>query len=172
MNLDVQIESILFFKGEAVSIKQLSDILGVKENEIRESLILLKEKLQDRGMRIILNNDKAMLGTAPEMHQVIENLKKDELSKDIGKAGLETLSVILYQGPVTRSRIDYIRGVNSSSILRNLLVRGLIERKTNKSNQRSFLYSPTFELLSFLGISDLNELPEYKKIQEEISEKK
>lgn len=171
MELGTQIESILFFKGEAVSIKQLSDILNVKEDEIREASILLKNSLQNRGIVLITKDDRLMLGTSPEMHNFIESIRKDELSKDLGKASLETLSLILYKGPVSKSEIDYIRGVNSSSILRNLLVRGLIERKINEENQRSFLYLPTFELLSFLGISDISELPEYESVKRDILEK-
>jgi segregation and condensation protein B len=75
--------------------------------------------------------------------------------KDLGKAGLETLSIILYQGPISRAEIDYIRGVNSNFILRNLLIRGLIERVENPHDQRSFLYKPTLELISYLGLSKI-----------------
>jgi segregation and condensation protein B len=170
-NLENKIEAILFFKGEAVSIKQLGVLLSVEKQEIIVALESLKQNLQNRGLRLIKNEDKVMLGTAPEIFDLIEGLRKDELSKDLGKAGLETLSIILYKGPITRSEIDYIRGVNSSSILRNLLVRGLVERKTNEKNQRIFLYSPTFELLQFLGITNLEELPEFNEIKEEFLKK-
>ncbi len=168
INLSSKIESILFFKGEAVSIKQLSVFLDETEGLIEEALTVLKKDLEDRGIRLIRNADRVMLGTAPEIHSLIENLRKEELSKDIGKAGLETLSIILYRGPVRKTEIDYIRGVNSATILRNLLVRGLVDRKTDPKNKRSFLYSPTFDLLSFLGISELSELPEYEKVRSEI----
>jgi len=168
MDLSKKIEAILFFKGEAVSVKQLMGFLNVSGEEIREAMSVLKDDLQSRGIRLVINEDKAMLGTAPEMHKIIENLRKEELSKDLGKASLETLSIVLYRGPVRKSEIDYIRGVNSASILRNLLVRGLVERKSDSKNRRSFLYVPTFELLSFLGVSELSELPEYEKIREEI----
>ncbi|MDD2935170.1 MAG: SMC-Scp complex subunit ScpB [Candidatus Pacebacteria bacterium] len=168
MNLSSKIESILFFKGEPVSIKQLAEILNVKEGEISDALNLLKENLKDRGICLIKNDNKVMLGTAPEMHEIIENLKKEELSRDIGKAGIETLSIVLYKGPVRKSEIDYIRGVNSGSILRNLMIRGLVERKSDENDQRSYLYIPTFELLSFLGVSSLEELPEYDKVISEL----
>ena len=69
-----------------------------------------------------------MLGTAPQMSATVETLTKEELMKDLGKAGLETISIILYKGPISRAEIDYIRGVQSNFILRNLLVRGLIEK--------------------------------------------
>jgi segregation and condensation protein B len=170
-NLENKIEAILFFKGEAVSVKQLSGFLGAEKQEIITALEKLKQNLQNRGLRLITNEDRVMLGTAPEAFGLIESLRKEELSKDLGKAGLETLSIILYKGPITRSEIDYIRGVNSSSILRNLLVRGLVERKINETNQRTFLYSPTFELLQFIGITNLEELPEFNEIKEEFLKK-
>jgi segregation and condensation protein B len=168
MNLSSKIESILFFKGEPVSTKQLAEILNVKEGEISDALNLLKESFKDRGICLIKNDNKVMLGTSPEMHEIIENLKKEELSRDIGKAGIETLSIVLYKGPVRKSEIDYIRGVNSGSILRNLMIRGLVERKSDENDQRSYLYIPTFELLSFLGVSSLEELPEYDKVISEL----
>lgn len=168
LDLDKKIEALLFFKGEAVSTKQLAKILEVAENEINESLIILKNDLQNRGIRLIKNDNRVMLGTAPEAHSFIEALKKEELSKDLGKASLETLSIVLYRGPVRKSEIDYIRGVNSATILRNLLVRGLIERKADDNNQRSFLYQPTFEALSYLGISEISELPEFEKVRDDM----
>ncbi len=171
MNLSSKIESILFFKGEAVSVKQLAIILGVKKEEIEENIVILKEKLGDRGIRLVVNGDRVMLGTAPEVHEIIENMRKEELSKDLGKASLETLSIVLYRGPIRKSEIDYIRGVNSSTMLRSLLVRGLIEKKNDEKNQRSFLYTPTLELLSFLGISSLDELPEFEKVRKEMIDK-
>lgn len=168
MELESKIESILFFKGEPVSVKQLVSFLGVDEKEIMQALSVLKESLQNRGIRLISNNNRVMLGTAPEMHDIIKLIKKEEISKDLGKASLETLSIVLYKSPVRKSEIDYIRGVNSATILRNLMVRGLIERKADKKNQRSFFYYPTFDLLSFMGISDLSELPEYNKVKGEL----
>ena len=99
---------------------------------------------------------------------MIEELCKEELSRDLGKAGLETLSIVLYRGPITRSGIDYIRGVNSTFILRNLLIRGLVEKIPNPNDQRSFLYRATFDLLSHLGIPRVEDLPEYGNTNESI----
>ena len=109
-----------------------------------------------------------LLGTAPELSPTIEKMTKEELMGDLGKATLETLSIILYQGPIVKSRIDYIRGVNSSFILRNLLIRGLIERREHPEDKRTFLYSPTFDLLTHLGISRVEDLPEYGTARDEI----
>jgi len=170
MTLDSQIEAILFFKGEPVAIKKLADLLSVREDTIIESLKLLEEKLSGRGLTLVFNGDEVMLGTAKEASELIEGIKKEELSKDLGKAGLETLSIILYQGPISRPDIDYIRGVNSSFILRNLMVRGLAERVANPNDSRGFLYKPTFELLSYLGVSRVEDLPEFETMKQKVED--
>jgi len=161
MTLNAQIEAILFFKGEPVSARELSRMLKVSESEIADALPLLEGHLNERGLKLVYKEDEVMLATAPEAGNLIEEIVKEELSRDLGKAGLETLSIVLYHGPVTRADIDYIRGVNSTFVLRNLLVRGLVEKVHNPNDQRSFLYKPTFQLLSFLGIPRVEDLPEY-----------
>jgi len=168
MNLDSKIEALLFYKSEPVTALALSRIVGETEGAVWEALKRLEESLTTRGIRLLYKNDSVLLGTAPEMSDILEKITKEELEKDLGKAALETLTIVLYKGPVRKSEIDFIRGVNSNFILRNLLVRGLVERKQNPDDERGFLYSPTFELLSFLGITKKEDLPEYGSIQEEI----
>ena len=82
--------------------------------------------------------------------------------KDLSKATLETLSIVLYKNGATRAEIDYIRGVNSTFSLRALSVRGLVEKIQDPSDNRRFIYKPTFELLSFMGVTKVEELPEYE----------
>ncbi|HJL55785.1 MAG TPA: SMC-Scp complex subunit ScpB, partial [Candidatus Paceibacterota bacterium] len=168
MKLDTKIEALLFFKGEGVKIKELVKLLKTDKEDVENALLELKEKLSDRGIGLIRKEDEVMLGTVSEMSDLIEEIRKEELTKDLGKAGAETLSIVLYKGPITRAEIDYIRGVNSTFILRNLLIRGLVEKVPNPKDQRSFLYKPTLELLSYLGISGIEELPEFDTVQSEI----
>ncbi|TSC60892.1 MAG: segregation and condensation protein B, partial [Parcubacteria group bacterium Gr01-1014_107] len=149
---------------------KLSAILKKEEGEIKESLDFLDKRLTG-GLRLILSDKEVMLGTAPELSPLISELTKEELNRDLGKAGLETLSIILYRGPVSKKEIDYLRGVNSSFILRNLSIRGLIER-FEKAASRSAFYRPTLELLSFLGIKRIEELPEYREVREQIKKLK
>ena len=167
LSLDAQIEGILFWKGEPVRVKKLSQILNAEEKDILSALEVLKQKLEARGVILVFKEDEVMLGTAPQMSAVMETLTKEELTKDLGKAGLETISIILYKGPISRAEIDYIRGVQSNFILRNLLVRGLIEKVVKPDDQRSFLYKPSFELLSYLGMSKIEDIPEYAKVKKE-----
>ncbi len=168
ISTEKQIEALLFFKNEPVDKKWLKTTLNKSDAEIEEGIRALKESLFDRGIVLVEKDSDVALRTAPECSSLIESLQKEELSKDLGKAGLETLSIVLYHGPVTRAEIDYIRGVNSTFILRSLLVRGLVEKIPNPDDSRSFLYRPTFDLLSFLGISTISELPEYQQVQDEI----
>lgn len=162
MNLEQKIEAILFFKGEPVNLKKLTDILKVPEQEIKDAILNLKENLQNRGIVLLEKDYEITLGTAPELSEMIENLQKEELSKDLSKATLETLSIVLYKNGATRAEIDYIRGVNSTFSLRALSVRGLVEKIQDPSDNRRFIYKPTFELLSFMGVTKVEELPEYE----------
>jgi len=174
MNLEQKIEAILFFKGEPITRKKLSEFLEIGQVEINESIEKLKESLKNRG--IVLQEKSARpdshsdgeneitLGTSPELSDLIEKLQKEELDKELSKASLETLSIILYKNGVGRSLIDYIRGVNSSFTLRMLSVRGLIEKSIDLTDSRRYIYKPTFQLLSFLGVKSVEELPDYALI--------
>lgn len=169
MKLAGKIESILFWKAEPISIKRLSVLLGENEEAVKASLDELDVMLKERGIRLIRKDDGVAIGTAPEASSLIEKLSKEEFSRDIGKAGLETLSIILFYGPIARRDIDYIRGVNSTFIIRNLLIRGLVERLEDERDQRVFLYKPTFDLLMHLGISKVEDLPDYHSVREEFN---
>lgn len=168
MSLSSKIEAILFFKAEPISLKRLSQILEESETSIKEALNDLKNSLEGRGLSLLERDSEYILGTNPEFSSIIEKLQKEELSKDLSKASLETLSIILYKGPISRSEIDFIRGVNSTFILRNLMIRGLVEKILNPKDSRSYLYKPSFETLSYLGISSVENLPDREKVLKEI----
>lgn len=169
MDLPQKIEAILFWKAEPVPLKKLASLLGADLKAVKEGLDALEQSLKGRGIALVRTDDEAMLGTARELSPLIEQMTKDELTRDLGKAGLETLSIILYQGPISRADIDYIRGVNSQFILRSLLIRGLVERVDNPDDARSFLYKPTLDLLAHLGISKIEDLPEYAQVRNDIA---
>lgn len=163
MELRHQIEAILFYQAEPITVKRLSLLVKRPEEETRSALLELGGTLESTGLCLLQNNDEYTLGTNPEASAIIETIAKEELNKDLSKASLETLAIVLYKGPVTRAEIDYIRGVNSTFILRNLLIRGLVEKVENPKDQRSFLYKTTLALLEYMGVSKLADLPEYKE---------
>src|SRR3989338_9602838 len=127
MELEKKLEAILFWKGEPMSRKKLAEILKVGPSdisELNEAIEKLKENLNGRGIVLLEKENEISLGTMPELSSLIEDLQKEELNKDLSKASLETLSIILYKNGANRAEIDYIRGVNSSFTLRALSVRG------------------------------------------------
>ncbi len=166
--LEIMIEAVLYWSGEPMTLPELCRTLKLPSNEVKKALAVLKESLKGRGVTLIQNEDEIALATVPEAHELIERMQKDELSRDLGKAALETLSIVLYKGKVSRRDIDYIRGVNSTAILRSLLIRGLILRKQSESDERIFLYHPTMELVSLLGVTAVEELPEFEKVASEL----
>ncbi|MFH1401410.1 MAG: SMC-Scp complex subunit ScpB [Parcubacteria group bacterium] len=174
-NLDSHIEALLFLKGDPMTIRELAKILSAKENEIKDAISVLDEKLSDRGIRLIRKDDSVALATSLESSEVCKNLTKEEFNPELSKASLEVVSIIIYKSPITRAEIDYIRGVNSTFTIRNLLIRGLIERIPNPRDSRGYLYRPAFQFFQYLGIKNIEELPEYgafnKKIENFINEK-
>lgn len=168
-NLNNKIESLLFYQAEPVKIKKLAEILEFDEERVIESLDKLEQELDQRGIRLIKNDGSVSLTTSPENSEIIEKIKKEEQDRELSKAALETLSIILYRGPMKRSEIDYIRGVNSQFSLRSLLVKGLIEKETSKTDERTYIYKPSMDLLSYTGISKIEELPDYKEVNNDIN---
>lgn len=173
MTLETKLEALLFWKGEPVTKKKLEATLECTPEDFDQALSALEISLASRGLRIVRVGEGSSMEiemrTAPEMSVLIEKLTKEELIRDLGKAGLETLSIILYKGPIKRSEIDYIRGVNSSFIIRNLLIRGLIERLVDKDGQvgRGYSYKPTIDLLAHMGVSKIEDLPEFATVKAE-----
>ncbi len=168
MTTDLLIEALLFFKNEPITVKKIAAAIEKTEKEVEDALAQIEASFATRGIRLMRNGNEVMLATAPEASDLIAKITKEELTRDLGKAGLEVLSIILYKGPISRREIDYIRGVNSNFIVRNLLVRGLVEKTESKEGERSFTYKPTFELLSYMGINKIEDMPEYTNMQKEL----
>lgn len=159
MPLDVLIEAILFYKATPQKKSVLQKMFAVENGEEwRVALDKFASRLQNGATRLIETETELSLGTAPELGEFIEALRKNELKGDIGKAGAETLAIVLYREPISRAEIDRIRGVNSSFILRNLLIKGLVEREATGN---TYQFRITSALLQHLGISKKTELPRF-----------
>lgn len=159
------LESLLFAAGEPLELSRIAAILECTPARVQELLAELRARLV-YGTRVIVTETTAALVTAPEAAPALEKLFAIE-GRDVGPAGLEVLALILYEGPLTKTHIDHIRGVNSSSTLRALMQRGLIERtKAGKDN----VYAPTAETLAHIGITAPAELPEFEKLTRELAQ--
>lgn len=161
--LCARIESVLFVHGEPLTLKRLSKATGATEDQVREAMTEVRSRhdTEGSGIALIESGDAFELATRPENASLVETFVSSDREESLGKATLEVLSVVAYRSPVTRSEIDAIRGVNSSFALRNLLLRGLIEREQNPLDSREYRYSPSFRLLELLGIGSLSELPDH-----------
>jgi len=165
---DSQIEALLFALGRPLSRTELQKMLGVSQDAIESGLKTLAQR--KAGVSLVDDGIEVELRIDAQNSALIEKIRKEEYNRDIGKAGLEALSAVLYRGPLTRSEIDFIRGVNSSQTLRTLTLRGLVRKIPNPKDERSFLYEPTTELLAQLGVSRMQDLPDYAQVRQKLQQ--
>lgn len=157
-----KIEALLFVAGEGMTVPRLASILKKKDEEIRKTLDELEAHLaESHSLALLKDGDHVALVTSGAVSKVVEDFAKEEFSEELTRAGLETLAIVAYKGPIKRSEIDYIRGVNSSFMVRNLLMRGLLERVRDQKDMRAYYYRVSSDFLKFLGVSSRAELPEY-----------
>lgn len=163
------LEALLFVHGEPVSYKKIESVLGFTKGEGEAMAAELAKRCSEdanRGLVVIMDREKVQLATKPAWSKILEDFVKEEITEDLTPASLEALSIITYLGPISRAKLEYLRGVNSIVILRSLMIRGLVERSPDPDHPAGFLYRPTFELMKHLGISAEKELPEYEKFRE------
>jgi segregation and condensation protein B len=170
-NLDqklASLEALLFIHGEPISYQKIESVLELPKGEAEALSHAFKEKLEEsgRGLQLVSDKEKIQLATKPEFNKILEDFVKEELTEDLTPASLEALSIIAYLGPISRAKIEYLRGVNSSLILRSLAIRGLVERIPDPEHASGFLYRPTLDVMKHLGLQRKEDLPEYEKFQE------
>jgi segregation and condensation protein B len=161
--MDHKIEALLFALGRPLSRTELQKMLNAPLSEIEQGIAALQGR--QGGVVLVDDGKEVELRVSGDSASLLEGIRKAEYSREIGKAGLEVLAAILYRGPLSRSEVDFIRGVNSSQTLRTLTLRGLVRRIPNPKDERSFLYEPTTELLSELGVTRPQDLPDYADVR-------
>lgn len=161
------IEALLFAAAEPLAYARLKTMLSIDDAVLNQALREIESRLTG-GIRMVRTDVAVGLATAPEAAEVVSQLLGDPGEREIGQAGLEVLAIIIYQGPSTKATIDYIRGVNSSSTIRTLTYRGLLERVRAQDNVREIRYQPTPELLAHLGVTRAGELPDFETLHTEL----
>jgi segregation and condensation protein B len=166
--LSVKLEALLFVAPEPVAIAQLAAALDVASSVIERGLNELDTSLAPRGLRLQRHGGRFQLTTAPELAELVERFLGLEATTHLSRAALETLAIIAYQQPVTRPQIDSIRGVNSDSMMKSLLNKGLIlESGRADGPGRPILYSTSPEFLQHFGLNSILEMPSLAKPEEE-----
>ncbi|MDW8325566.1 MAG: SMC-Scp complex subunit ScpB [Anaerolineales bacterium] len=160
LSLEALVESLLFVAEEAVPIARLAEALQVKPAQVEAALSSLAQHYIGRGISLQRIKDKVQLTTAPAAAAHVQRFLGLAASAPLSRAALETLAIIAYQQPVTRPQVEAIRGVNSDSVIKNLLSKGLIEEAGRTEGPgRPVLYVTTPEFLQHFGLTSLEELP-------------
>lgn len=164
-NLSAQLEALLLVANKPVSLKELSAAVAMKTAEIEAALSVLSQDYEqsERGFRLISANNSYQLVSAGEYSGLIKNFLKSEANGELSQPSLEALTIIAYRGPVSKVDLERIRGVNCSLIIRNLLLRGLIEEIFDKSKNENY-YQITLDFVRFLGLNNISELPDYERL--------
>lgn len=157
------IESILFTNGEPMKKNKLAKVVNVKIEEVDEALKTLSEKYAQAksGLMLIFKGEEVQLASRADNAEFVENLVKNELQDALSNAAMEVVAIIAYRGPISKTEIEAIRGVNCAYTLRSLLLRGLIERNDNPKDSRGYIYQVTFDFLKKLGVAGVEKLPDY-----------
>lgn len=171
MNLKAVIEGLLFVVGDdGLDLDEISKILEISKDETKELIKELQNDYQssDRGIRIDFLGDKLKLTTKKEHNIYYQKLLTTEDNNTLSQAALETLAIIAYNQPITRVKVDELRGISNNHIIRKLVAKGLI-KEGGRSNMpgRPILYETTSEFLDYFGLSSIEDLPDMRDFLEE-----
>jgi segregation and condensation protein B len=170
-----KIEALLFVSSGLVSIYQLSKALEITESEVETHLADLEThyKMDGHGLRLMRVKSRVQLTTAPALSKSVENFLELEVSSTLSQAALEALAIVAYKQPITRPEVDMIRGVNSDSVMRTLLSKGLIEELGRADTPgRPIYYGTSSEFLQYFGLETIDALPfiDFEVLEENIKE--
>ena len=172
MHLQALIESLLFVADRTVTVQELAATLEVDQDEVENALESLKTDYQARGIRLQRKGDRLQLVSPPEAGPVIERFLGLEISGKLSPAALETMAIVAFRQPIARTQVDAIRGVNSDSVLRSLVRRGLLEQVGRAETVgHPFLYGVTFEFLEQFGLESLKSMPKWEELGKELVER-
>lgn len=158
------IEAILFSNGESVSAEKIAEVTEVDLDTVEKVIENMESKYKSdvsRGIHIIRLENNYQICTKPDAYRYIKILNEKKSKPVLSNAGLEVLSIVAYNQPVTRGTIEFIRGVNSDGALARLVELELVEERGRlDAPGKPMLFGTTEEFLRCFGISSLDALPE------------
>lgn len=173
-----KIESILFVSTRPLAAKRLAEILDSDQKKVETVLDDLHQRYKERGggITLVRAGKEYQLMSSGENAKVVGEFIREEFTGELTRPSLETLTIIAYRGPVTKPEIEQIRGVNCSLILRNLMIRGLVESEEDRKLLIT-RYRISMDFMRYLGMRDVSELPDYERLRsdehlQELLEKK
>jgi segregation and condensation protein B len=168
MNLKASLESLLFVAAKPLKVKDLAELTKAPAEKIEAALAELSKECQSeaRGVVLVKQGSSYQMVSAPDQALLIKEFIKDETMGELTRPSVEALTIIAYRGPIAKTDLDRIRGVNCALILRNLLLHGLIEAKEDKKKGETY-YTVTLDFIRFLGIADITQLPDYERLSKD-----
>lgn len=164
------IEAILFVAGNPLSVERLTGLFEEEDSgRIEAQLSSLAQEYDSRGAGIMLAEVAGgyQLATRQEHAPWVRKFKSVKVSSKLSRPALETLAIVAYKQPITRTEVEAIRGVNIGGIMRNLMERRLVKIVGKKDVPgKPMMYGTTPEFLQYFGMKDLSSLPTLKEFQE------
>lgn len=172
-NIKSILEAILFAASEPISVKQFQHAMpGINAREIRKVLSELRDEYQrmNRSFHLVEIANGYQICTRPEFSEWIRRFYIQQVRVTLSPSALETLAIVAYKQPVTRSDISAIRGVNSDSVINALVEKNLVCVSGRKEGAgRSLLFSTTDTFLQQFGLKNPSELPSLEEIEQLLS---
>jgi len=159
-SLAAAIEAVLFSSNRALRVRELQQVTDSDRQGVEQALDELRDSLTHRGLMLQRHHDQVQLVTRPELAAYVRRALRPEVTGRLSAAAYETLAIVAYQQPVTRVKIEEIRGVNSDGVIANLELRDLVRevgRGTGPGQPK--LYGTTIRFLRMLGLESLQDLP-------------
>lgn len=162
MPLKSKIEALLFVAGKPLSAKRIGELIDAKEIEVAGALQELRAQYASvsAGIQIFSTGAQWQMGTSGECADIVAGFVKQEFAGELTRPQLETLTVIAYRGPISKAELEIIRGVNCGLIIRNLLIRGLVDEEYDTRVKQN-RYRVSMDFLRHLGLTQVENLPEY-----------
>ncbi len=165
MSLHSKLESLLFITPRPLTVKRLAELVGADVTAVETELTALAEKYngEESGLHLLRHASSVQFVSSPLNSKLVTDFIKEEQAGELTRPALETLTIVAYRGPMSKIQLDTIRGVNCALILRNLMIKGLVEAKQHQDKYQSS-YQVTMDFVRFLGLNHISELPDYEKL--------
>ncbi len=165
--LGQHIEALLFLDGKPLTFRQLAHATNTSAAEVENAAKELQRITEQRsgGLSLVIEGSTVQLMTSPAVASFVTEYLQGADAGELTRPSMETLTIVAYRGPVPKSEIELIRGVNCSMILRNLLIRGLVD-EVGETEAGSPIYRVTTEFLRFLGVTKASDLPDYTTLNQ------
>ena len=163
-----ELEALLFVSGEPIDLETIASVLECGAEDINAGLGVLENRLNEvrGGLCLLRAPEGVQLVTAEKHAPMIDRFLKGGMREQLSPAAAETLAIVAYRGPIHRAGVESIRGVNCSFSLRQLAMRGLIDRFPSEKDSRIFLYRINAKFLRHLGLVKPEDLPDYQKFRQ------